>query len=58
MKNNRFIARPGKKIKLADFDPSYTGKFHSREATTKLEKDILAWQSIRTSSTPRIPRRY
>jgi PPK2 family polyphosphate:nucleotide phosphotransferase len=42
MKNNRFIARPGKKIKLADFDPSYTGKFHSREeATTKLEKDIL-----------------
>jgi PPK2 family polyphosphate:nucleotide phosphotransferase len=41
MKHNHFLARPDKRIKLADFDPSYTAKFKSREeATTKLEKDI------------------
>lgn len=42
MKNNHFLAKPGKNIKLADFDPAYTAKFHSREeATAKLEKDIV-----------------
>jgi len=41
MKNNHFLARPGKRIKLADFDPAYTAKFNSREeATAKLQKDI------------------
>jgi PPK2 family polyphosphate:nucleotide phosphotransferase len=41
MKHNHFLVRPDKRIKLADFDPSYTAKFKSREeATTKLEKDI------------------
>src|SRR3984893_1454899 len=42
MKHNHFLAKPGKSIKLADFDPAYTAKFHSREeATAKLEKDIM-----------------
>src|SRR6266481_1135922 len=42
MKHNHFLVKPGKSIKLADFDPAYTAKFHSREeATAKLEKDIM-----------------
>ncbi len=41
MNQNHFLIKPGTKTKLADFDPSYTAKFKSREeATTKLEKDI------------------
>lgn len=41
MKNN-FLAKPGKNIKLADFDPAYIAKFHNREeAAVKLEKDIV-----------------
>jgi len=41
MNHNHFIVKPGAKIKLKDFDSSYTGKFNSREeATTKLEKDV------------------
>ncbi len=41
MNHNHFLVKPGAKIKLADFDPSYTAKFKSREqAAAKLEKDV------------------
>jgi PPK2 family polyphosphate:nucleotide phosphotransferase len=41
MKQNHFLVKPGKKINLEDFDPSYTGKFNSREEVgAKLEKDV------------------
>jgi len=41
MNHNHFLVKPGAKIKLKDFDPSYTGKFNSREeAAAKLEKDV------------------
>jgi len=41
MKKDLFLVKPGTKIKLEDFDPSYTGKFNSREeAAAKLEKDV------------------
>jgi len=41
MDQNYFLVKPGRKIKLKDFDPSYTGKFNGREeAAAKLEKDV------------------
>ena len=41
MKHDALIVPPGKKISLKDFDPAYTGKFHSKdEAQEKLEADI------------------
>src|SRR6266850_6921539 len=41
MNQSHFLVKPGSKIKLEDFDPSYTGKFNSREdAAAKLEKDV------------------
>jgi PPK2 family polyphosphate:nucleotide phosphotransferase len=41
MDQNHFLVKPGTKIKLKDFDPSYTGRFNSREeAAAKLEKDV------------------
>jgi len=41
MNQNHCLVRPDKRIKLADFDPSYTAKFKSREqAAAKLEKDV------------------
>ena len=41
MDQNHFLVKPGARIKLKDFDPSYTGKFNSREeAAAKLEKDV------------------
>ena len=41
MNQNNFLVKPGAKIKLKDFDPSYTGKFNSPdEAAAKLEKDV------------------
>ena len=41
MNHNHFLVKPGAKIKLPDFDPSYTAKFKSRElAAAKLEKDV------------------
>jgi PPK2 family polyphosphate:nucleotide phosphotransferase len=41
MNQNHFLVKPGAKIKLKAFDPSYTGKFNSREeAAVKLEKDV------------------
>jgi PPK2 family polyphosphate:nucleotide phosphotransferase len=41
MNHNHFLVKPGKRMRLTDFDPAYTAKFKSREdATAKLEKDI------------------
>src|SRR5947207_14777584 len=41
MKHDDFIVRPGKKIRLKDFDPGYTGKYHVKdEAEEKLGTDI------------------
>jgi len=40
MKHDALIAPPGKKIRLKDFDPGYTGKYQSKdEAREKLEAD-------------------
>lgn len=42
MKHDALIVPPGKKIRLKDFDPADTGKFHSKdEAQEKLESDIV-----------------
>jgi len=42
MKHDAMIVPPGKKIRLKDFDPAHTGKFHSKdEAREKLEADIV-----------------
>jgi PPK2 family polyphosphate:nucleotide phosphotransferase len=42
MKHDAMIVRPGKKIRLKDFDPAHTGKFHGKdEAREKLEADIV-----------------
>ncbi|MDX6500474.1 MAG: hypothetical protein QOG23_3734 [Blastocatellia bacterium] len=42
MKHDALIVPPGKKIRLKDFDPAYTGKYHSKEgALEKLETDIV-----------------
>ncbi len=41
MKHDALIVPPGKKIRLKDFDPGYTGKYQSKEdALEKLETDI------------------
>jgi PPK2 family polyphosphate:nucleotide phosphotransferase len=41
MKHDALIVPPGKKIRLKDFDPAHTGKFHSKdEAREKLETDV------------------
>src|SRR5205807_1075093 len=41
MKHDALIVPPGKKIRLKDFDPGYTGKYKSKdEACEKLEADI------------------
>lgn len=41
MKHDGLIVPPGKKIRLKDFDPAFTGKFHGKdEAREKLETDI------------------
>ena len=40
MKHDALIVPPGKKIRLKDFDPGYTGKYQSKEdALEKLETD-------------------
>jgi len=42
MKHDALIVPPGKKIRLKDFDPADTGKFHSKDdALEKLETDIV-----------------
>ncbi len=42
MKHDALIVQPGKKIRLKDFDPAHTGKFHSKdEARVKLATDIV-----------------
>jgi len=41
MKHDALIVPPGKKIRLKDFDPGYTGKYQTKEdALEKLETDI------------------
>ncbi len=41
MDHSYFIAQPGKKISLNEFDTSFTGKFKDeKEAASKLQKDI------------------
>ena len=41
MKHDDFIVPPGKKVRLEDFDPGYSGKFQSKdEAEEKLGTDI------------------
>lgn len=41
MKHERFIVPPGKKVRLTDFDPNFTGKFrHKDEASEKLGTDV------------------
>ena len=41
MNQDHFLVKPGKSVRLADFDPAYTAKFKSREeAIAKLAKDI------------------
>jgi PPK2 family polyphosphate:nucleotide phosphotransferase len=42
MKHDALIVPPGKKIRLREFDPAFTGKFHGKdEAREKLETDII-----------------
>jgi PPK2 family polyphosphate:nucleotide phosphotransferase len=42
MKHDTLIVQPGKKIRLRDFEPADTGKFHSKDdALEKLETDIV-----------------
>ncbi len=41
MKHDPFIAMPGKKIRLKDYDPSFIGKYKDKEeAEAKLKRDI------------------
>ncbi len=41
MNHDHFIVPPGKKIRLKDYDPRFTGKFKNKEeASEKLRKDI------------------
>ena len=41
MKHDKLIVPPGKKVRLKDFDPAHTGKFHGKdEAQEKLATDI------------------
>jgi PPK2 family polyphosphate:nucleotide phosphotransferase len=50
MNLNDFIARPGKKIRMADLDPAFTGKLKNKEtALAKMKEDverIAEYQSI------------
>jgi PPK2 family polyphosphate:nucleotide phosphotransferase len=42
MNHDRLIVPPGKKIRLKDYDPDYTGEFENKEqAETKLRDDVL-----------------
>jgi hypothetical protein len=51
MKHDALIVPPGKKIRLKDFDPAYTGKYHSKEeALEKLETDIVRLSEYQTGS--------
>jgi len=41
MNHNHFIVPSGKKVRLKDYDPSYTGNYSSKDqVTAKLERDI------------------
>lgn len=42
MNHDHFLVPPGKKIKLKDYDPDFTGEFENKEqAETKLAEDVL-----------------
>jgi PPK2 family polyphosphate:nucleotide phosphotransferase len=42
MNHDRFLVPPGKRIRLKDYDPDYTGEFENKEqAETKLREDVL-----------------
>lgn len=41
MNHDRFMVPPGKKIRLKDYDPGFTGHYKNKdEASAKLEKDV------------------
>src|SRR5688572_8572767 len=41
MKHDDFLVRPGKKVRLKDFDPGFTAQYKSKEeAAEKLERDV------------------
>ena len=49
MKHDELIVPPRKKIRLKDFDPAYTGKFHGKdEAREKLATDIVRLAEYQT----------
>src|SRR5216683_6796041 len=49
MKHDAWIVPPGKTIRLRDFDPADTGKFHSKdEAQEKLATDIVRLAEYQT----------
>ena len=42
MNHDHFLVPPGKKIRLKDYDPNYTGEFENKEqAESKLREDVL-----------------
>lgn len=42
MNHDHFIVPPGRKIRVRDYDPDYTGEFENKEqAETKLREDVL-----------------
>ena len=43
MQPETMVAKPGKKIKLKDFDPGFTGDFKKKETE---EKQILSYNII------------
>jgi PPK2 family polyphosphate:nucleotide phosphotransferase len=41
MKHDQLVVRPGRRIKLTDYDPGFTGKYNDRvQAADKLSKDV------------------
>ena len=41
MNHSQFVVPPGKKIRLTDYDPGFTGQYNNKgEASAKLKKDI------------------
>jgi len=49
MKHDLLIVPPGKKVRLKDFDPAHTGKFHDKdEAREKLATDIVRLAEYQT----------
>ena len=52
MKHDDFLVLPGKKVRLRDFDPGFTGKFqHKDEVEEKLVTEKEAEQIRKSIST-------